>query len=228
MSLLTPFIASTSDRGWIELLILFCVLVLDYWATMRIITQAGYSSLWVALPLAPLVLTVICYAILWRDLHEIYFGGGFGFGGINNESLFWHLDEFSILLNWIFYLVFAFSRWPVSGEDRTRDFALRPSELPRANPRSPSRQPETTAPIPGGRALPVTAAGPSPGSASVAESPATKRPGALFCAWCGEPLPGNRAIFHDCGPKERPETFCKNCGAALPAGSAECSSCAAA
>jgi hypothetical protein len=136
MGLLTPLIASTSVVGSIELLVLLGLLFLDYWATMRIITQAGYSSLWILLPLAPLILTIICYVILWNDLHEIYFGGSFGFGGTGNTSLFWHLDEFSILLNWIFYLIFAFSRWPAIGTSRASDAAPLPPPPPRAIPGS--------------------------------------------------------------------------------------------
>ena len=134
MAQLTPLIAATSVGGWVELLILLGLLFLDYWATLRIITQAGYSSMWILLPLAPLVFTIICYVILWNDLHEIFFGSSFGFGGINNASLFWHLDEFSILLNWIFYLVFAFSRWPVNGAPRSSSAAA-----PLPAPPSPAR-----------------------------------------------------------------------------------------
>jgi hypothetical protein len=228
MAQLTPLIAATSVGGWVELLILLGLLFLDYWATLRIITQAGYSSMWILLPLAPLVFTIICYVILWNDLHEIFFGSSFGFGGINNASLFWHLDEFSILLNWIFYLVFAFSRWPANGAPRSSSAAAPlPAPPSRAVPGPGSAPTVPAAPAPTARVLPSSAAGPGAAPAGAASS-ATKRPGAQFCPWCAEPLPGNRALFHDCGPKERPETFCKNCGTALPAGGSECPSCAVA
>jgi len=227
MGTLTPLIASTSAGGWIELLIILGLLFLDYWATMRIIAQAGYSSMWILLPLAPLVLTIICYVILWHDLHEIYFGGGLGFVGINSEKLLWHLDEASILLNWIFYLVFAFSRWPAIGTPRAADDTPLPPSPTRAVPNSPARAPESAAPIPSARVV-ASAAGPGAGPASTPAAPSATRPVGKFCAWCAESLPGSRALFHDCGSKDRPETYCRSCGAALPAGSAQCSACGAA
>src|SRR5580698_5916913 len=148
MGHVTPLIASTSVTGWIELLILLGLLFLDYWATMRIITQAGYSYLWILLPLAPLILTIICYVILWNDLHEIYFGSSFGFEGINNASLFWHLDEFSIFLNWLFYVIFAFSRWPSTVAPHRSDAAPLPPTPTRATPASPGSPPASAATTP--------------------------------------------------------------------------------
>jgi hypothetical protein len=174
-------------------------------------------------------LTIICYIIFWNDIHTIIFGGTLGIGGINTVGLVWHLDEVSIFLNWIFYLVFAFSSWPVSGAHRSSTVDVpRPPESLRAVS-SPTPVPSTpTAALATARAVPSSGAGPGAGPAGVSSAPAPKRPSAQCCAWCGEPLPGNRALFHDCGPKDRPETFCKNCGSALPAGSSVCSSCGAA
>ena len=228
MGLLTPFIASTSVGGWIELLILIGLLFLNYWATMRIITQAGYSVVWIVLPIAPLVLTIICYVIFWNDIHGIVFGNSFGFGGVNNVSLFWHLDEISIFLNWLFYIVFAFSRWPVSGTRHSPDVDV-PQPPPSLGANlSSAAGPASPSPLPGARVMPASRGGPVAGPANVASAPASKPPSAQFCAWCGEALPGNRALFHDCGPKDRPETFCKNCGVAFPAGTSQCNSCVAA
>jgi hypothetical protein len=227
MGHLTPLIASTSVGGWIELLIILGLLFLDYWATMRIITQAGYSSMWILLPLAPLVLTIICYVILFNDLHEIYFGGGFGFAGVGNANLFWNLDKISILLNWVFYMVFAFSRWPAVGTSRAPSPSpLQPTPT-RVMPNPPSRPPATAALIPSAGAVP-SAAGPGAGSVSTPVAPTPNRPASKFCPWCAEALPGNRALFHDCGSKDRPEAFCRSCGTALPVGSTECGACGAA
>src|SRR5579863_1102088 len=136
MGVLTSLVASTSVGGWIGLLIFLGFLVLTYWATFRIITNAGYSPFWIVLALAPLILTCLCYVILWNDLHEIAFGSSFGFAGIGNVSLYWHLDELSIFLNWVFYLVFAFSRWPVSGGAPTRDARPTPPTQPAASSQS--------------------------------------------------------------------------------------------
>lgn len=227
MGNLTPMIASTSAGGWIELLIILGLLFLDYWATMRIITQAGYSSMWIVLPLAPLVLTIICYVIVWNDLHEIYFGGGLGVLDFGTAKLFWHLDEFSILLNWIFYIVFAFSRWPSIGTPRSRDVAPLPPSPTRALPNPPTRPSEPAAQIPSALAVP-SAVGPGADLVTAPAAAPASRPAAKFCPWCAEPLPGNRALFHECGSKDRPETNCRSCGAALPAGGTECTACGAA
>jgi hypothetical protein len=228
MGQLTVLLASTSGGGLIALLIILGLVFVDYWATMRIITKAGYSSKWILLPLAPLILTIVYYVILWHDLREIYFGSSIGFGGFSNTKFFWGLDVFSIFLNWLFYVIFAFSRWPSTVAPRQSDDPPLPPTPTRAISGSPSKPPAPAAPVPTERAVPPSGAGPGAGPGGASVAPALKRPSAQFCAWCGEPLPGNRALFHNCGSKDRPETNCKTCGTALPAGSTECSSCGAA
>jgi hypothetical protein len=224
VGLVTPFIALTSIGSWIKILISLGIFVVTILATSRIITQAGYSRYWILLPLSPFVLTTICYIILWNDFHAIFFGGvSVGFG---TEGLFWHLDEISILLNWLFYLLFAFNRWPVTGTRHASDVDVPHSpRATRATSRPTPTPPAAAAAPPTARVSSASAASPGAPPASVSETPA-KRPGALHCAWCGESLPGNRALFHDCGTKDRPETFCKNCGTALAEGSSECAVCA--
>lgn len=225
---LTPLVAlaSGSLSSWIQLLIALALVALNYWATARIIAQAGYSRTWILLPLAPLILTVICFFILWHDLNAFIFGGSIGFLGIDSVGFWWHLDQVSIFLCWLAFIVFAFSRWPASNGWRSTDGATPPlpqstgAETVGATAAAP--QP-ASAPVT--RARPASAAGPGAGPA-VASSAPVKKTGAQFCVWCGEATPGNRALFHDCGPKDRPETFCKNCGTALPAESAACTACA--
>jgi hypothetical protein len=227
MGVLTPIVASTTAGGWIELLIFIGAIVLNYWAMMRIITQAGYSSLWIVLPLAPMVLTITCYVLLWTDIHRIFFDQEFGFEGFSNASLFWHLDELSIVLNWVFFIIFAFSTWPMSG-GHPRDRSMpEPSSPASATPSGPaSRAPSGAVNAVAPRAMPSSGAGPGSAPAPAATAAAApKRVGTQFCPWCGESLPGNRALFHDCGSKDRPETICKNCGTPFPAGSTQCVSC---
>jgi hypothetical protein len=136
------------------------------------------------------------------------------------------LDEISIFLNWIFFLVFAFSRWPVSGAYHSPSVVTpRPPDSFRATPGPASVPPTPGAAVPSARVVPASGAGPGSGPA-VSSASVAKRSGAQFCPWCAEPLPGNRALFHDCGSKDRPEAFCKNCGKTLPAGSSVCNECA--
>jgi hypothetical protein len=223
MGLLTPIIAASFGSG-IAILIFLGLIILNYWATSRIIRQAGYSSAWILLPIAPLALTIICYIIFWNDIHTVLFGGTLGIGGINTVGFVWHLDQIAIFLNWLFYLIFAFSRWPVSGAPRapSTDGPSAP-DVARTNPLPSPVRPTPTTALPTARVIPSSAASPGTGPAVVPSAPVAK--GAQFCAWCGESLPGNRSLFHDCGPKDRPETFCKSCGTALPAGASVCSAC---
>jgi hypothetical protein len=233
MGLLAPigaFVTSVGAGTWVELLLTIGVAALTYVAMSRIIAQAGYSSLWILLPLAPLVLTIICFVILWHELNGIVFGGPNGFYDIEVVGLFWHVDEIAILLNWVFFIVFAFSRWPGSTPRREPESdASRAIQAVRPGPRSPASGPPAP-PEPGipSRVASSSAAGPGEGPAEVSSTPAAKRPGSKFCAWCGEALPGNRALFHDCGPKDRPETICTSCGTAFDAGSSACRTCGAA
>lgn len=226
MGIFSPLVASITIGGWIGLLIFLGAIFLNYWALARIINQSGFSTYWLVLPLAPLVLTILCYVIFWRDLHAIAFGGGFGFGDVSSVSLYWHLDEISIVLNWIMFLVFAFSQWPATGRQS------RVADSPSAAPAPSSRGPATgstppSEPVRAARVMPSSGAGPGSGPVAASSAASPNKPNAKFCPWCGESLPGNRALFHDCGPKDRPETVCRSCGKAFPAGTSQCDTCAA-
>jgi len=230
MGLMTPIVAfatSVSTGTWVELLLAIGLMALLILATARIIAKAGYSTWWILLPLSTLVLTTICFFILWHDLNVVVFGGSIGFIGISTVGLVWHLDQVSVLLNIGLYLLFAFSRWPDSGTRRARDDGGPiPTQSGRAAHSGPATGPMVAPePVVVPRGMPASAAGPGAGPAIASRAPTPKKPGAQFCAWCGEATPGNRALFHDCGPKDRPQTFCKHCGTALAAGSTECSSC---
>jgi hypothetical protein len=231
MGPLTPIVAlavTLSFGEWVQFDIAIGIAVLSYWATVRIITQAGYSQWWIILPLAPFVLTIISFIVLWHDLNAIIFGGSVGFFGVESVGFIWHLDQLSFVLNWIFFLVFAFSRWPVSGtRPSTEGNALRSSSPATSDMSSPTSGPAVPrGPLPVTRAIPSSRVAPVTGPAGSAITPSPPRPSAQYCAWCGESLPGNRALFHDCGTKDRPETNCKICGAAFPSGSSQCGSCA--
>ncbi len=212
--------------GSVSLGIAIALLVLDYWAVARIIGKAGYSWLWVIVPLTPIVLAVVSVVDLWRDLHTLEFGGSFGFIGIQGIGILWDLLRISVLVNWVLFLVFAFSRWPVE----TSQGAARPSKRPRGS------SPTETVVTPGQRF------GPKPGQSAGsrpsrnAEAPAAPPPpttpapaaptaAVKRCVWCAEALPGSRALFHECGPKDRPPVYCATCGVALPEGSLDCQTC---
>jgi hypothetical protein len=226
------FVTVVSAGAWIALLIAIGAVALNYWAMRRIIAQAGYSPLWILLPLAPLVLTIISFFVLWHDIDAIAFGGSIGFFGIDSIGFIWHLDQLSVVVNWAFFIVFAFSRWPVSEGRPTPSTGRLPETFRGTLGGSVPNTGVSPEPLVVSRGMPQSAAGPAAEPTAQPDAPANvpaaKRPGVKFCAWCGEPLPGNRALFHDCGPKDRPATFCKNCGTALPAGASQCNACGAA
>jgi hypothetical protein len=230
MGLLSTILASSAG-GAFALLVVLGLTALNYWATLRIITQAGFSPKWILLPLAPLVLTIICEIIFLHDVRESLLGGSLGYANLHTVGALWYVDLLLIFLNWVFYLVFAFTTWPNVGTSYSREPSGPPPTAPRTSP-GPSPSPVTgPGAAPAARAVPASAASPGAGPAApagptgVSSVPVAKRPSAQACAWCGEALPGNRALFHDCGPKDRPETHCKDCGTAFPAGTTTCVSC---
>jgi hypothetical protein len=222
----------------VSVVVLFLYLVflaVSFWATTRIISQAGYSPAWILMPLSSLVLTIVVFIMLYVDLRSFAnafpFGvGGTTFGsGLGGVEVVWVLDMLTIFANWILFLVFAFSRWPYAADSGRRG----PSQPPSPGGASPhGRNAPGMAQPPGSpTSASVSASAPSslgvvPTTSSVASASAapvrTKH-----CVWCGESLPGSRALFHDCGTKDRPVTNCAACGAQLPTAGAACVACAA-
>jgi hypothetical protein len=236
-------------RSTVSVFVLFLYVVflaVSFWATTRIISQAGYSPAWILMPLSSLVLTIVVFIMLYVDLRSLAYAIPFGIGGttfisgLSSVGVVWGLDMLTIFANWILFLIFAFSRWPFAADSGRGGAA--PSPTPegsqqygrnsRGAPQPPSGSPSPTTwathggshSLPGGITDAVTrdATTASAVAATSAGSVRTKH-----CAWCGESLPGSRALFHDCGAKDRPVTNCVACGAALPSDGAACSACAA-
>ena len=229
-----------------DLLLILVVLAVSFWAAARIILRTGYSSKWLLAPFVSLVLTVIGYIKLYVDLHSLAFPIPFNFGittiltGLMGVGVVWTIDKFTILANWILFLIVAFAPWPAG---LTGASLRRTSVLPPPPPPSSASQPGRSGPTPfrgpGGSPTPTAASTPG-GAASIAnEDPDLGAPAASaapttssgsvrikHCVWCGESLPGSRALFHDCGSKDRPATNCAVCGAALPSEGAACLACA--
>lgn len=233
--------------GTFWLLVDLAILVLNYWAVTRIISQAGYSPLWITLPLIPLVLTIVAMIMLYHDLRSLAFGVPFGAGGtvfisgLSGDGVVWSLDALSIFVTWVFFLVFAFTRWPVTATAESASRGPTNSPPPGGAPQygrnvpAPRRPSDRVSPppAPSGQSdagSPSSATDDGPGSAtpsaSATRSTSPGLPRVKHCAWCGDSLPGSRALFHDCGPKDRPVTHCMTCGLQLPGEGAPCPSCA--
>ena len=211
----------------VSLLVTFVLLALDYWAVARIIAQAGYSRSWLIVPLAPLVLTLIATIILSHEAHDFIFSRSFNQTEFNDLGVIVPLDGLAIFVNWIFFLIFAFSRWPtaqVVAGGPTSANAAGPSDVTPPPLPTPAGGPRF-GPSPSGRATPARFAR-STTESTAWSSPTASAPVALkHCALCGDPLPGSRALFHDCGPKDRASTFCAACGTALHEPGGVCSTC---
>jgi len=219
--------------GIVYLLIGLGLLFLNYYAFARIIRQAGYSSTWILLPLAPLAFTLVLVFTSYNDLVGLLHGAPVGLFGFNVLKVVWRLDQFSLFLCWIFYLVFAFSRWPVSRGQTTSGYVRQyPLPPPPAERGTGAQRPVTPSSGPGSRPdRPSRDPGlPAPPTRAVAATPhvsSTHQRTSLFCAWCGESTPGNRALFHNCGDDDRPVRFCKICGKPFAEDASSCADCAA-
>ena len=102
------------------------VLVLTIVAMIQIITKAGYSPWWILLPLSLPVLWIITWAVLFNDYSTPIVTGAFGgftlFGLSSSGTVQTLVDltEVDVLLNWLMFLVFAFSAWPAVQAARGR------------------------------------------------------------------------------------------------------------
>jgi hypothetical protein len=211
------------------------VLVINYGAVARVINQAGYSPMYMVIPLAPFGFLIASVVELYREIHGLDFGGRYGFLGINNIGILWELFWISLLVNWVLFLVFAFTRWP-AGTTRAPRAPRRSKAQPEGRGFSPA---DVAAATPSKRfgsggpgfatnitETPATPSSP-PEPAAPALAPVVNVGAAVVkrCVWCGDALPGSRALFHDCGPTDRPPAFCGKCGSALAEGSTSCANC---
>lgn len=237
MAFVAGFSGVITQHALIALAVLGALVILNLVAAARTIHQAGFSWWWSIVPFVPFVLTIAVFVTLWNRTHQFALGGTYGFLGLNYASLgvIFRADEYALLVSWSAFLIFAFLRWPVSGEhDEVAERAHRRTFRRRAEEALAesvvvnnggagavtSRAPKVARPTKASkRARPDT---PEP-------VPMTRRssgPSLKHCVWCGEPLPGSRALFHDCGDKDAPPVFCVNCGTALSDDNENCLQCA--
>lgn len=205
------------DVVTVSLVVTIAFVALDFWALTRIIYKAGFSRAWIIIPLLPVVLTIACSVITYNDIRSSLIGNstGFlsfstGFFGFSRVGFLWDLDLISFLLNWLFFMIFAFIEWPNArgGGGASTPPAERPGSYVTSGAAAPAaaRSRGVTRDYSPTSAEPVTA----PAAAPSAPAAIVKH-----CVWCADSLPGSRALFHDCGPKSRPPIFCEKCGSTL-------------
>jgi hypothetical protein len=204
--------------------------VLTVFATAKIISKAGYSVLWILVPLAPVFVTIVSWVVEYTDFRSVIHGGTFDFTSL---GVVFYLDILSMFVAWLFFIIFAFSSWPALQ-------ARRQEPAPVSGPPTRSR-PGVPAPVLSGAPAPTsslsgmnakrfgrTPAAPEP-SASVDSSDlqTAEQPTVVYCQWCGKERAVDALSIHHCGPKDRPVAFCTVCGASVTQGATDCASCGA-
>ncbi len=89
----------------VGLIIVFGILGLNILAVYKIITRAGYSGTWILLVVAPFVAYLIGMVVVVNDLRTENFHSG-------SFSAWFGIGAFLAFVEYIFFLVFAFSEWP--------------------------------------------------------------------------------------------------------------------
>ena len=105
---------------YVSLVIAIAVFAVIIVAYVQIITKAGYSPWWILLPLAMPVMYIVTFAVLANDS----FGQAFGSSSVttltNDFQFLGTIDLLVGIANFVMFLVFAFSEWPVMREARSR------------------------------------------------------------------------------------------------------------
>jgi hypothetical protein len=222
-----------SGGGITGLVIGIGLLVLDFVAVAKIITKAGYSSRWVLVPLAPVFLWLVSIVLLAVDVRTVVIGGATVSVPVSlaNFQILEILDFLSVFVTWVFFLIFAFSDWPVATQRRGtgRPLANQPTDFAYAGqaqgrPVPPPGYPGTVAAGPATTNVVVAAAPTAPTFQNAAPQPAAQSQ-VIFCSWCGKERAVDAQAIHHCGSRERPAVHCMNCGTPFEDGATNCASC---
>ena len=220
-----------SARGLTDLVILLGILALNFFAVAKIITKAGYSPKWIWVPLTPVCLWFFTFILLTVDVRTIVLANNATVSlpvSLGNFLLLEVIDFLSVIVTWVFFLIFAFSTWPVSVARReTRSFEADPRTtfVPASQPRAGA--PTLTPDIPRSGAATTTPAHsrPVPASAQTLPPPSFEKSRIIYCSWCGNQRASDAVAIHHCGSLDRPAVYCMNCGTPLGSSAPTCTSC---
>lgn len=95
-----------ATSGPVVLVVAVGVAVITVIAMVTIITKAGYSGAWILAPLSVVVLWII---ILTVTINSVKTLSSFGFETAGGLAIVEFID---VILNWVLFLIFAFSDWP--------------------------------------------------------------------------------------------------------------------
>jgi hypothetical protein len=220
-----------SARGITDLVILLGILALNFFAVAKIITKAGYSPKWIWVPLTPVCLWFFTFILLTVDVRTIVVANNATVSlpvSLGNFILLEVIDFLSVVVTWVFFLIFAFSTWPVSVARReTRSFEADPRTtfVPASRPRAGAAT--ATPDLLGSGAATRTPAHarPVPASAQTLPPPPVEKSRIIYCSWCGNQRAADAVAIHHCGSLDRPAVYCMNCGTLLGSGAPTCTSC---
>jgi hypothetical protein len=95
-----------ATSGAVVLVVGLGVAVITLIAMVTIITKAGYSGGWI---LAPLSLVILWIILIADTFHTVTSFSSFGFQTAKALGIIYFID---VILNWVLFLIFAFSDWP--------------------------------------------------------------------------------------------------------------------
>lgn len=183
--------------GGVGAIVLFylAIGILNFVAIFKIITKAGYSGWWILLPLAPIIGSVVALVALDTEANSPFSTPSISLSNSVKTIVGWVVFlGIATFANWIFFLIFAFSDWPVRRQARGIGAGMTP--LYPIVPSGPHAQtpirsaPQAQTPLLPKGVLPVAQAGP-PSATATEHCPncsATHRPGSSFCGSCGHRL----------------------------------------
>jgi hypothetical protein len=127
-----------ATSGAVVLVVGIGVAVVTLIAMVTIITKAGYSGGWILAPLSLVILWIIIIAVTF---HSVTSFSSFGY---QTDKALVILEFIDFVLNWVLFLVFAFSDWPSLQGTPTTYSAAGGGVLPRQGqvPPPPSRPQE--------------------------------------------------------------------------------------
>ncbi len=116
MGPITAVTLNGSGHGVVVLALTLGLLVLNFFAVTKVITKAGYSYRWIYVPLTPVVLWCASVILLAVDVRTAVVDGTTASvpASLGNFFILEALDFVSLFVTWVFFLIFAFSTWPVS------------------------------------------------------------------------------------------------------------------
>lgn len=152
-------------------------MILNVVAVFKIITKAGYSGWWVLIVGVPLVVWLVGGAVISHAARS-----SSSTFHIRTFVVWLVLDGTSLLAQWIFFLVFAFSQWPVRRQLR---WGLQVPMIPVSPNPATYLSDQLYSAAPG----------------STISTPALARAG-LRCPYCGEPTNPDTRFCATCGQAE--------------------------